>query len=253
MQGLNRYRDAIGRQRLAALEWFYLPAFHENSPTETLHLELQQNPAFFVDIVSMAFLPRHRDRNSDEENRPIEGSNRERNARNATRLLDSWTWTPTTDTDELSTISEWVNDAIGKLRDADRLVVGEQLIGQMLGLITDDTMRPANVVCCLLEEIRRLEIETGVELSLINSQGVTRRKPGEGGIQEETLAADFRDQSQHAQDEWPITARILNRLADHYDHEASSEEKSAERFRTGIIQPLPRNSLTRRFADHRTS
>lgn len=241
LHSLNRYRDAIGRQRLAALEWFYLPAFHENPPVKTLSLELQQNPTFFVDMVSMVFLPHHRDRTNDEKNRPREGSDRERNARNAMRLLDSWTWTLRSDTDngdELSAMLGWVTDAIEKLRDADRLVVGEQMIGQMLGSVTDPNqkMRPAKVVRDLLEEIRRPEIETGVELSLINSRGVTCRKPGEGGTQEETLAADFRDQSQHAQDESPITARILSRIADRYDNEASSEEQSAERFRTGIIQ-----------------
>jgi len=241
LQSLNRYRYAIGRQRLAALEWFYLPAFHENPPVKTLHHELQQNPTFFVDIVSMAFLPHHRDRNNDEENRPTGGSDRERNARNATRLLDSWTWNLTTDTDEdseLSALLKWVADAIEKLRDADRLVIGEQIIGQMLGSITDsrDKMRPAKIVRYLLEEVRRPDIETGVELSLINSRGVTCRIPGEGGVQEEALAADLRDQSKDVQDQWPITARILNRIAGHYDHEASSEDQSAERFRTGIIR-----------------
>lgn len=241
LRGLNRYQDAIGRQRLAALEWYYLPAFHENPPVETLHQELQHNPAFFVDIVSTVLPPRHPDRNNDEKNRPREGSDSDGKARNARRLLHSWTWTPTSDTDdngELSALLEWVTDAIEKLRDADRLVVGEQTIGQMLASITDpnEKMRPAKIVRDLLEEIRRTEIETGVELSLINSRGVTWRKPGEGGIQEKALAADFRDQAQRAQDHWPITARILNRIADRYDHEASSEDESAERFRTGIIQ-----------------
>lgn len=241
LRGLNRYRSAVGRQRLAALEWFYLPAFHENPPVETLHHELQQNPAFFVEIVSMVFLPHHRDRNKDEEIRPREGSDREHNARNAMRLLNSWTWdltTATEDDGEPSALIQWVTDAIDELRDADRLVVGEQMIGQMLASITDpnEKMRPAKIVRELLEELRRPEIETGVELSLINSRGVTCRKPGEGGGQEETLAADFRDQSQRAQDEWPITARILSRIADRYDHEASSEDQNAERFRTGILQ-----------------
>lgn len=241
LQGLNRYRDVVGRQRLAALEWFYLPAFHEDPPVETLSLELQQNPAFFVEIVSMVCLPHHRDRNNDEESRPREGSDRERNARNAMRLLDSWTWSLTAATEddgELPDLLQWVTDAIKELRDADRLVVGEQMIGQMLASIADpnEKMKPAKVVRDLLEELRCPEIETGVELSLINSRGVTCRKPGEGGGQEETLAADFRDQSQRAQDEWPITARILSRIADRYDHEASSEDQSAERFRTGILQ-----------------
>ena len=224
-----------------ALEWSYLPAFHENPPTETLYLELQQNPAFFVDIVSMAFLPRHRDRTNDSQHRPEDGSDKERNARNAYWLLDSWTWTRTSDTNdngELRTLCGWVNDAIGRLRDADRLVVGEQMIGQMLGSITDpnEEMQPAKVVRDLLEEIRLPEVETGVELSMLNSRDVTCRRRGEGGSQEATLAADFREQSQRAQDEWPITSRILSRIADRYDHEASSEDTSAERFRTGVIQ-----------------
>ena len=241
IQDLNRYRDAIGRQRLAALEWSYLPAFHDNPPIEALGLELQQNPALFVDIVSMAFLPHQRDRDNDDQNRPKEGSDRERNARNAMRLLNSWTWTRTGDTDdnsELSTMRAWVNDTLDRLRDADRLVVGEQIIGQMLGSITDsnEQMRPAKVARDLLEDLRRPDIETGVYLSLINSRGVTCRTPGEGGAQEASLAAAFHDQSQRAQDNWPITARILSRIADRYDHEASSEHESAERFRTGIIQ-----------------
>ena len=242
LQELNRYRDAIGTQRLAFLEWFYLPAFPENPPAETLYLELQQNPAFFVELVSIAFPPQNRDRDNDDQDRHIEGSDEERNARNARRLLDSWTWTPGShadDNSELSTMSEWINDVLQALRDADRLVIGERLIGQMLGSITDptDKMQPAKVVRDLLEEIRRPEVETGVERSLITSRGMTCRKPGEGGSQESNLAAALHDRAQRAlQDNQPITAQILRRIADRYDHEASSEDKSAERFQTGIIQ-----------------
>ena len=95
----------------------------------------------------------------------------------------------------------------------------------------------SRVVRNLPGSVRRPNIERGVYISLINSRGVTCRRPGQGGSQESNLAADFRDQAQRAlQSNWPITSRILTQIADRYDHEASSENESAERFQTGIIQ-----------------
>jgi hypothetical protein len=48
------------RQRLAQLEWRYLPLLepHER-PTRVLHQELARDPEFFVEIIETIYIPEH--------------------------------------------------------------------------------------------------------------------------------------------------------------------------------------------------
>ena len=112
---MNSYRDTVGERELALLEWSYLPVFNPDSPpTEILYQLLRYDPTFFVEIVNMIYLPRHRDRTLDRKLHEQEKANRASSARRAHRLLWSWNWTRDDSEDEsaeLSRFRKWITEA----------------------------------------------------------------------------------------------------------------------------------------------
>jgi len=75
------------RQRLAQLEWRYLPLLepHER-PTRVLHQELARDPEFFVEIIETIYIPEH---DEDGQERQITDEQRQR-ATLSYQLLRSW-------------------------------------------------------------------------------------------------------------------------------------------------------------------
>ena len=238
-QRIHEYTDAIGEQRLAMLEWSFFPTYSTDFPAETLHRWLKQSPSFFVELVSVAFLPRNRNRDADQDVDEADRLRRQHLATKAYRLLQSWKWS-IDDASDIETqrqqLAEWVGEAQELLNEADRLAVGEKLIGQMLGSIDQecDEDWPHIIVLDLLEEISSEHVESGVYLARVNSRGVTVRPPDEGGTQERELAAHYRQQAQEAAFRWPRTSRLLRKVADSYAEESRSHDDDAERFRSGL-------------------
>ena len=239
---LHTYRQNLDERDLALLEWSFLPFFDRNlAPTDTLHQWLQQDPEFFVEIISIVYLPRHRKDHVQETLSERELSVHKNRVMRARHLLRSWTWRRTEGSDqrtEFAGLRKWVAEAQELLHQADRLVIGEQEIGRVLGMMADgpDDGRPAVVVRKLLEEFRSENIALGVHLALVNSRGVTCRRPDEGGDQERVLAADYRRRANDAAFKWPITAEMLRGIAESYEQEGRLEDEKAEQFRSGVAQ-----------------
>ncbi len=239
LKAIREHTDATGEKRLAMLEWTFLPTFGTDYPAETLYRWLQQSPPFFVEMVCMVFLPRNRNRDADQDVDEAERLRRHHLASKAYRLLQSWKWSLDDASDfetQRQQLSEWIAQARKQLNEADRLAVGEQSIGQMLGSIAQecDEDWPHIIVRDLLEEISSEHIETGVHLARVNGRGVTVRPPDEGGTQERELAAHYRQQAQEAAFRWPRTSRLLRNIADSYAGESRSHDDDAERFRSGL-------------------
>src|SRR5262249_51155691 len=51
-------RSSLPRERVAQLEWAYLPAFGYGVTPPTLSAYLAENPAFFVDVITRVYRPR---------------------------------------------------------------------------------------------------------------------------------------------------------------------------------------------------
>lgn len=239
---LKQYRMVLEDRDLALLEWTFLPAFDQRTPpTDALQYWLQKDPEFFVEIISTIYLPRHRKDDARQQLSDREQSAHRGRVSRARHLLKSWNWRrskPENQEGEKVTLRKWIAEARELLDQADRLVIGEQEIGQMLGRMTDtvDGSRPAVEVRELLEELRSENIALGVYLAIVNSRGVTWRRPEEGGDQERVLAADYRRRAKDAAYRWPITAEILRGIADGLEREAQREDEEAERFRSGIAR-----------------
>jgi hypothetical protein len=245
---LDRLDDAgFDPDRLARLEWAYLPLFRfEKRQSRVLHRALAEDPAFFVQVVSLVF------RAHGEE--PIELSELETaQARSAQDLLDSWRRVPGTRSDgtvDAESLAAWVHDARKRLADANRVDTGERSMGRVLrygpapertpnaddpARADDDGLQepshvnwPAAPIRDLIESCASEHIETGFEREVYNSRGVTMRALTEGGRQERELAGRYRRYAAFAGMRWPRTAAMLVRIAESYEREAERHDGDAD-------------------------
>lgn len=129
-------------------------------------------------------------------------------------------------------LAEWINgvrtrlNADGNERDYD----GQ--IGGVLASSPDgkDGMWPAEELRDILESLRNPKLEAGLFRGRLNRRGVTIRGIFEGGMQETSLAARYREDARRMNAQWPRTAAILNSLAEDYEREALREDTEAEQW-----------------------
>jgi hypothetical protein len=232
--------------RLAALEWAYLPLFEfDRRPSGVLHRALSADPEFFVQILSFAF------RGRGEE--PTELSEGEQNrARNAHTLLESWRRVPGSRDDgtiDPELLNGWVQDARRLLAEANRTEIGERYIGRVLrwgpdakpapgddaeaevtrtdGAFPPVVDWPAEIIRNVIEALASDDLESGFELEVYNSRGVTSRGMTDGGAQERTLSRLYRQRAAHAGAMYPRTSAMLKRIAESYERDAERHDRDA--------------------------
>jgi hypothetical protein len=232
---LERHRDALGVDRIALLEWGFLPALGYDPDVPALHEGLAKNPAFFVQVIAAVY----RAKGSEDLPAPDnDAGDRASRARNAYRLLSSWGQPPGLSGDHIDTdeLHLWLAEAKRLLEESGRLDVGLVHIGHVLASAPPDPNGdwPPQVVRDLLEELHSEEVESGLATEILNRRGVTSRRPEEGGAQEEELSRKYRADADRYADVWPRVAAILRDLARSYEADARRNEDSAERFRRGL-------------------
>ena len=230
---LEAHKDMLGAERVARLEWAYLPALGLEPKVDTLHEALATEPSFFVDVLSTIY-PRHSDP-PREDVTPEE----QRVASNAYSLLSSWKRPPglkETGTLDAAALAAWVDAVRPLLDEADRCAVGEIHMGQVLALAPADPggAWPCVEVRDLLERLQSEGVERGLRTQIVDNRGVTSRAPEAGGEQERNLAKHYRETARRFTDRWPRIASILRTLAEGYESDARREDEDAERRRTGL-------------------
>lgn len=229
---LDQHRDEIGIDRIAQLEWAYLPALGIEPIANALHEQLAESPEFFVEVISAIY----RANSDDGEESP--SSDEVATAHNAHRLLSSWRRLPGQDGEgfvNFDALEQWVNEALTALEKSDRLEVGEIYIGQILAHAPQDGggLGPCEAVRDLIEVIENPRIERGLKTQLFNNRGTTSRSPTAGGDQERALAEEYRAAATRFKNRWPRIAKVLRGLADEYDLDAMRMDDEAERRRRG--------------------
>lgn len=212
--------------RLAQLEFAYLSILRYHRPAGTLHRELARDPAFFVDLVSRVFKAQHEEQgegSEDDASLALLGY----------ELLSSWRDVPGRRDDgsiDLDALAAWVKAAREMLAAGDRVAIGDEMIGQILGQAPSeaDGIWPAIAVRDLIEATRSAHLEAGVEVAVRNGRGVTVRGLTDGGAQERILVERYRAYAQGMSTRWPRTAAMLRRLAHAYEADARREDISAE-------------------------
>ena len=217
--------------RLAVLEWRLRPALPLRSNSPVLERRLARDPAFFVEVLSLAF--KSKSGVSESEGHP-------QLATNAYRLLSDWGVVPGSVQDGASVdpdqLVPWVDEVQSLLRQADRETIGMEMIGRVLAKAPADPdgTWPTLAVRELVEDMRDTALEDGFRVQLFNSRGVTSRSPAAGGDQERALAASFIARADRISDQWPRTASILRSLAASYEYEGQRHDEDAEKFLGGI-------------------
>lgn len=233
LQILSAHQTDLGRERLARVEWFFLPMLGYEPDARVLHRTLADDPSFFVEIVSLVF----RSQDDDSESSPSESDRMA--AANAYRLLSSWSICPgtvddgTIDSERLRT---WVAQARSALIESGRGRIGDEQIGQALAAspADEDGLWPVRPIRELLEELHSDTIDNGLGIRLLNNRGATFRSLDEGGRMEWELAAKHRKQADELLPRWPRASRIHRGLAESYEADARREDAQAERHRRGL-------------------
>jgi hypothetical protein len=219
--------DEVEAARIAALEWAYLPLVgrHGRAP-KLLHRELSRNPAFFAEIVSLAF------RAEGEEPRELSEEERAR-ARHAYELLDTFRVVPGTADDgsvDGTALNAWVQHAREALASSGRAAIGDHKIGEALSgsPVGPDEAWPHLAVRDVIDDTASVELERGFEIAVYNSRGVVSKNPREGGAQERQLAGQYAGFAAAIADRWPRTAAMLRRIAEGYRAEARREDEETD-------------------------
>lgn len=226
-----RKAGQIDTEALGLLEWRLLPALGRSSDIAALQALLASSPAFFVQIIS--YLYRRKDSTESDEKHPSHV------VQNAWDLLHRWSVIPgsnvnSEEVDE-QLLRQWVEETRTLLADAGRLEVGEAHIGQVFAHSkSDGDLWPTLAVRNFLEDSSSTVIDRNFSIGVTNLRGVVTRSIGEGGDQERALVRKYEDYASLANDEWPKTARLLRKIADHYKREALRNDETARREQEGF-------------------
>jgi hypothetical protein len=218
---------SFDENRLATLEWMYLPVFrYDKRRSPILHSALSNNPEDFVKMVSIAY------RAEGEEPRDLSESEQAM-AMTAYDLLDSWCDVPgkcqdnTIDREKLFT---WVNETRRLLSEAGRLRSGDLCIGRVLryGPPPEEDAWPCEPIRELIEAVASDDLEDGLRFEIYNSRGTTIRGVTEGGAQERELVEQYRRYARSAGRAWPRTAALLELIAQYYENDARRNDLDAD-------------------------
>lgn len=223
---------AIDEHQIVGLEWTYFQALqHSERPAHTLHRALSRDPAFFVELLKLIYLP-------DKESGVIEpkADDEELVRRMATQAYDvlhHWAHVPGADDAgkiDGEALEAWVKAARKQLRDLGRGEIGDSKIGEILSAAIREPEQawPPDPVREVIETARSRALESGFEIGVYNRRGVTVRMPHDGGEQERVLAARYRQDADAFRFDWPRTAASLDRIATTYEVDATREDLSAE-------------------------
>jgi len=224
--GVLEDSDGIEPRRVAAIEWALLPLFgHHEARPRVLHRELAENPAFFVEVIALAY------RAEGAKPRELSEDDRTR-ARHSAELLWSWRGAPGSidNTIDADALRRWVDQAGTAAAAIGRGPITDQLIGQVLSGSPSgsDGVWPHQAVRDLVEEIASEELERGFEVGRYNRRGVVTKAYAEGGAQERQLADQYAGFAAAIRDRWPRTASMLRRMAESYRADARGEDHSAQ-------------------------
>lgn len=212
---------------MAQFEYLFIDALsHSKHGIPNLEKQIAQIPGDFVHLVSLLF---YRDDRSEDppEMRPPTGADTKAIGHNVFRVLERLRRIPGTKDDgsiDSAALLEWLIEARDRLRAVGRAEIGDSQIGQLLGRVRagSDGIWPHEAVRNALEACGSDRMMRGMEIGLLNNRGAVWR--GTGGEQEANLAEKYRGYAKRLQANFPVTARLLNNIAESYSDQADWHE-----------------------------
>ena len=234
-------RTGVSPDEMAQLEFMFITVLeHSKHGIPNLERQLAESPAFFVQVLALAFK-----RNDDGQDPPEWGIEdpklRDYLAIAAYSLIDQIERTPGTDPEgkvNAEELLDWVAEARRLCVEHGRVEIGDQKIGELLSKspAEGDGSWPCRPVCEAMERIASQQIGDGFNIGVLNGRGAYSRRIDEGGVQERELAAKYRGWAQQRAFDYPYVSSVLERIAADYDQEAKREDTQVEiRRRLGSV------------------
>lgn len=228
-------RNELPIEEIAKLEWPYAALFEDlrryTSAPMALHRVLKNDPGFFAQLVN--FMYRRDDRQDDSNDEGLTDEIRERRARVAHHVLDTWYLVPGVKEDgslDERELAEWIEAARRHCQAAKRLIGCDLQIGFILAHAPADPdgVWPHIAVRNVLERLNNQTIDDHIKTELYNSRGMVSRDINAGGAQERDLARKYKGMSDALKAKWPRASAILRGMAEWYGHEAQGHDVEAD-------------------------
>jgi hypothetical protein len=226
-----RNRGDLPRENLARREYQVLPLLgYSNVHGLTIQEFMAEDPNFFIELLSEAFLPHHRDKSET----PLSTPEAKARATASFLLLKGMDRIPGTLQDghiDEETLLDWIGDVRKKAAEVDREIIADQHIGQILAHASEDpedNAWPNRIIRNVIDRLAVDEIDRGLIIERQNMRGVFSKALFEGGAQERVLAEQCRKWAAASQTKWPRISRILVTLAQCWEAYAHQEDLRAE-------------------------
>jgi hypothetical protein len=226
--------NAIERMALIQLEFGLFPAlgYGQEASAAALYAGVMTEPALFKELICFLYKPEH-----GERDEPVTDASQAA-AETAWKILHACQLQPGTQADgsiDPTAFSLFIEAAMDLCREADRLTMCEQTLGQILAHAPadEDGAWPFLPARDVLDRPELQEMRTGFAIGTYNKRGVTSRSPWDGGDQERDLSAQYHSQAERVQYSHPNVAAMLTKIAKSYDHEGKREDVEANLRKEG--------------------
>lgn len=228
-------KNDLSIEEIAKLEWPFAALFDDlkryTSAPMALHRALQTDPQFFAQLVS--FIYKRDDHAEDPNNEGVSEEIRERRARAAREVLDSWYLMPGVKEDgtvDEKVLTEWVEDTRKRCEETKHVIGCDLQIGFILAHAPADPdgTWPHIAVRNLIERLNNETIDRHIQNEIYNSRGVTSRGMNDGGNQERALTEKYRKMSDSIKAKWPRTSAMLRGMAEWYEREAKGHDVESD-------------------------
>ena len=230
-ESLDR-RFEVTVEEKAKLEFMFFRALRQSRyRVPNLARQMVSSPGLYAEAVIRAF-PR-RNRGDDPPELRIDDAEQRKDLAMVARDLLQWLYripgSDTRDAIDGEKLTAWLAEVRALCVRYGRAEAGDLSIGTLLSHAPrdDDGRWPCRPVCEALEWMSSGEVDRGFIIGTHNARGVVTRHLGEGGDQERTLAAKYRDWAQQIAYEYPHVGSILERIAEGYDHDSVRQETNA--------------------------
>lgn len=210
-------------ERLARLEWYYLPIFRFNTVPKTLVEEIKKNPQFFVELICWMY----KGENEEHAESTQEEINRAHLSYELMEMFKSLPGFKNSGEVDKEYFTDWMLKALNGCREMNRGIIGEQEIGKLLSYspIGTDGAWPHEIVRDFIEKYYTGNIEKGFCIGRYNQRGAYTRT---GGKEERKLAQDYYSYADRFRIRWPKCAAIMRSIGDDYIYQAKREEEEEQ-------------------------
>jgi hypothetical protein len=218
-------REDVDLGDLAAIEYQYLPVLEFQAEPTALNRLLGTSPQLFVNVICDAFSPASGEKGEITDERRLR-------ARLAYRLLQSIKTVPgfSSGAEDVNHLRSWISEVRTLAKEADRAVITDQQIGQILAYApsdSEDAAWPSKAIRDLIEELEAEQVERGIAISRFNQRGSFSKGLYDGGKQERALANQYRNWADVTR-KWLRTSALLRQIADDWDRYAKRADSEAE-------------------------